>query len=222
MKSELNDVKRRLDIAEKQLVESKEQCIHLTTQNQGLERNVHLAKISKENIEKNRSDDIRMTQRRADQREIELNDAMNSAESRHAQQIMELEELLTSQGTIVAKLREECKHLANKLEHSVHKYRSDNKNLKSSNVQLRGQTERYKERCQSMEEESIQHGELQQKMRDRLRQMDTHAQRSSSQVLELLAKETALLRDRQLLAREVEPRGGKHTCGDRHDIGVIF
>ena len=60
--------------------------------------------------------------------------------------------------------------------------RSDNKNLKSSNVQLRGQTERYKERCQSMEEKSIQHGELQQKMRDRLRQMDTHAQRSSSQV----------------------------------------
>ena len=87
LKGELTDVKRRLDSAEKQLVESKEQCIHLTTQNQGLERDVHLAKISKESIEKNRSDDVRMIQRRSDQREIELNDTINSMESRHGEDI---------------------------------------------------------------------------------------------------------------------------------------
>ena len=52
LKSELNDVRRRLDLAEKQLLEAKEQCINLTTQNQGLEREVHIKFIdlSKENL----------------------------------------------------------------------------------------------------------------------------------------------------------------------------
>ena len=40
LRTELSDVRRRLDKAERELVESKEQCIHLTTNSQALEREV--------------------------------------------------------------------------------------------------------------------------------------------------------------------------------------
>ena len=40
MKTELDDVRRRLNIAERDLVESKEECIQLTNTVQSLERDV--------------------------------------------------------------------------------------------------------------------------------------------------------------------------------------
>ncbi len=42
LRTELNDVRRRLDKAERELIEAKEQCIHLTTNAQALEREVGL------------------------------------------------------------------------------------------------------------------------------------------------------------------------------------
>lgn len=40
LKVEVEDLRRRLFKAEKELVESREECIHLTTNNQALEREV--------------------------------------------------------------------------------------------------------------------------------------------------------------------------------------
>lgn len=42
MEMELEGLKRRLNKAERELVNSKEECIHLTTNTQALEREVHL------------------------------------------------------------------------------------------------------------------------------------------------------------------------------------
>ena len=65
-------------------------------------------------------------------------------------------------------------------------YRRDNKKLKSRNEHLRYQLERAQRRLQELEEQHIQQGHLQEKMRTRIKQMDSHAMNSGTQVSEIL------------------------------------
>ena len=61
-------------------------------------------------------------------------------------------------------------------------FRNDNKKLRNTTVQLRGQLDRAQRRLKELEDQAVQHGQLQGKMRERLKQMDDHAQHGTSQV----------------------------------------
>merc|ERR1711862_1090642 len=116
LKTELTDVRRRLDKAERELVASKEECIHLTTTQQVLEREAHIAKLAKDSIERNRSDDLKLITQRAEQREEELNVLIDILESRHGQTAGELQDMLSTQTELLNKMRSECRHLTKQLE----------------------------------------------------------------------------------------------------------
>ena len=61
-------------------------------------------------------------------------------------------------------------------------FRGDNKKLKARNTQLTQRLETAKGRLNELEDQHSQQGLLQEKMRDRIKQMDEHAQHSSQQV----------------------------------------
>ena len=71
-------------------------------------------------------------------------------------------------------------HETNKLNMFFH--RGDNKHLASANAALKVSLEKARRRVTELERQNIQHGELADKMRQRLRQMDEHAKRGSGQV----------------------------------------
>ena len=67
--------------------------------------------------------------------------------------------------------------------------RSDNKKLKTHNEYLRTRMEKSLRRQRELEECTTQHGQLQDKMRERLKQMDAHAGHNSQQVSDTQAQD---------------------------------
>ena len=65
-------------------------------------------------------------------------------------------------------------------------FRGDNKKLKNQNDQLRTRLDRALTRLRDLEDQHIQHGILQDKMRQRLRQMDEHSGKTTQQVYKYL------------------------------------
>ncbi len=61
-------------------------------------------------------------------------------------------------------------------------FRGGNKNLKTQNDHLKVRVEKLRKRVGELEDTNEQHGILQEKMRQRLRQMDEHGQHTSQQV----------------------------------------
>eukprot|EP00914_Ancora_sagittata_P024382 GHVO01048612.1.p1 GENE.GHVO01048612.1~~GHVO01048612.1.p1 ORF type:complete len:137 (+),score=18.75 GHVO01048612.1:63-413(+) len=59
-------------------------------------------------------------------------------------------------------------------------------------------------------------------MRERIKQMDGHANHASQQILDLLAKESSLMRDRHLLASEVEFLRRQMSAADRKQADKYY
>ncbi|KAL3873813.1 hypothetical protein ACJMK2_036898 [Sinanodonta woodiana] len=204
LNTEIEDLRRRLNKAERDLMNSKEECIHLTTNTQALERELHLAKLARDSIERGRSDDLKAMTQRSQQREEELNSFITDMEDRHSQTVADMDTMLIRQNKLISKLKEECKRQAVLLEKITKKNRHENGHLKHQNEELRQRLERALTRLHDLEEQTEQHTRLQEKMKERVKMMDDHAQHQGTQILELLAKQTSLMRDRQILARELE------------------
>lgn len=85
LQMENDNLQRRLATAEKQLIDSKEKCIELMNRLQELERDVHGAKLAKETLERNRSDDLKSLSLQAERREQELNILLDKMESKNGQ-----------------------------------------------------------------------------------------------------------------------------------------
>lgn len=146
--------------------------------------------------------------------------------SAHA--VGEFEDILSGQANLVQKLRDECRHLASKLEQFQTKYkweqhqsftscsdsflrfsglsvaprvsldfvpnflrkmislmifyRNENRQLKNSVEQLKVRLNKYQKRAGELEDGNKSHAQLHDKMRQRLRLMDEHAQHQAQQV----------------------------------------
>jgi len=62
-------------------------------------------------------------------------------------------------------------------------FRRDNKHLKSQNLQHKTRLDRALRQLRELQDQNTQHGHLQEKMRERLRQLDAHAYKSGQQVM---------------------------------------
>ncbi|XP_005104362.1 serologically defined colon cancer antigen 8 homolog [Aplysia californica] len=203
-KIELDDLRQRLNKAERELVNAKEECIHMTANVQALERELHLAKMARDTVERSRADDLKLLRQRAQDREEQMKAKMEEAEDRHSQSTHEMDTLLLKQNKLIMRLQEECKKQAVHLEKTTKKYRVSNSRLNQSNTELSSRMERMTQRLEELEAESDQHTRLHDKMRERLSTLDTGAQNQAVQMAEALTKYSQACRDRQLLAREVE------------------
>nr|XP_022328885.1 serologically defined colon cancer antigen 8 homolog [Crassostrea virginica] len=204
MEMELEGLKRRLNKAERELVNSKEECIHLTTNTQALERELHLAKLAKESLERSRNEDLKAMTKRAQLREEEFNSYIDDIGDKHERTTQEMDVMLKKQVRLLGKLREECKRQAGQIEKLTKRNRNENGQLRRQNEELRLRLQRTVTRLEDLDNQSDQHSRVHEKMKERLKKMDDHAQEQGQQILDLLAQQSAFLRDRQLLSREVE------------------
>ncbi|XP_055957438.1 serologically defined colon cancer antigen 8 homolog [Patella vulgata] len=203
-KTEIDELRRRLNTAERELVNAKEECIHLTTNTQALERELHLAKLSRHSVEQGRSEDMKAVSKQAKQRENELNSVIAEMEDKNSQVHAEMDTMLNKQNRLILKLRDECRKQATQLDKMTKKHRSEVGKLSRENEEMRLRLERSVARLSTLDDQSDQHAQVHDKMSERLKMMDEHAQHQSQQLIQILAKQTRLMRDRQLLARELD------------------
>lgn len=204
LNSELDDVRRRLTKAERELVNSKEECIHLTSHTQALERELHLAKLARDSVERGRSEDLKAVAKRSQAREDELKTFITDLEEQHSHTTSEMDTMLAKQNKLIGKLKAECRKQAAQLEVLLKKNRSENGKLRRHNEELRNRLQRATCGLQDLEDQVEQHSRVQEKMTERLKMMDDHAQHQGTQVMELITRQSSLLKDRAILARELE------------------
>ncbi|KAK3094095.1 hypothetical protein FSP39_024078 [Pinctada imbricata] len=221
-KLEVEDLSRRLKKAERELLNSKEECIHLTTNNQALERELHLAKLARDSVERGRNEDLKAMTKRCQNREEELNSFIEDIEDKHGQTRSEMDTMLKKQNRLIGKLRDECKRQAGQIEKLTKRNRNECGQLRKQNEELRMRLERAVARLNDLDNQADQHGRVHEKMKERLKMMDDHAQHQSQQILDLLARLSALTRDRQLLSREVEFLRKQITRTEEEDLQRFF
>ncbi|XP_061482095.1 serologically defined colon cancer antigen 8 [Rhineura floridana] len=204
LQAELNESKQRLEQALQDTARAKDDCLKLTELLGKAEHQLHLTRIEKENIQHSFSNEAKTRALQAQQREQELTQKMQQMETQHDKTVNELDSLLSSQNTLLSKLKEECCTLAKKLEHITEKNRSEVSQLSQENEYVHDRLEKMLKRNDELEEQCIQHGRMHEKMKQRLHQLDKHCQTTAQQLVELLNKQNELYKERQMLTEEVE------------------
>uniref|UniRef100_A0A674ITJ0 Serologically defined colon cancer antigen 8 n=1 Tax=Terrapene triunguis TaxID=2587831 RepID=A0A674ITJ0_9SAUR len=201
---ELNENKLRLEQAQQDAARAKDECLKLTELLGKSEHQLHLTRLKKESIQHSFSNEAKTRALQAEQREQELTQKMQQMEAQHDKTVNDLDSLLTSQNTFIAKLKEECCMLARKLEHVTEKNRSEVSQLSQENEYVHDRLEKMQKRNDELEEQCIQHGRMHERMKLRLHQLDKHCQTTAQQLVELLNKQNQLFRERQMLTEEVQ------------------
>ncbi|NWX89394.1 SDCG8 protein, partial [Nothoprocta pentlandii] len=201
---ELHGNKQRLEQAQQDMTGAREECLKLTELLSKSEHQLHLTRLEKESIQHSISNEAKARALQAQQREQELTQKMQQMEAQHEKTVNELDSLLTSHNTFVAKLKEECCMLAKKLEQISEKYRSEVNQLSQEKEYLHGRLEKMQKRNDELEQQCIQHGRMHERMKSRLTQLDKHCQATAQQLVELLNKQNQLFKEKQLLTEEVQ------------------
>ncbi|XP_075352131.1 serologically defined colon cancer antigen 8 isoform X2 [Mycteria americana] len=201
---ELNGNKQRLEQAQQDVTGAREECLKLTELLSKSDHQLHLTRLEKESIQQSISNEAKARALQAQQREQELTQKMQQMEAQHEKTVNELDSLLTSQNTFIAKLKEECCMLARKLEQMSEKYRSEVNQLSQEKEYLHGRLEKMQKRNDELDQQCIQHGIMHERMKSRLQQLDKHCQATAQQLVELLNKQNQLFKEKQLLTEEVQ------------------
>ncbi|XP_040522462.1 serologically defined colon cancer antigen 8 isoform X4 [Gallus gallus] len=201
---ELNGNKQRLEQAQQDVAGAREDCLKLTELLSKSEHQLHLTRLEKESIQRSISNEAKARALQAQQREQELTQKMQQMEAQHEKTVNELDSLLTSQKTFIAKLKKECCLLASKLEEMTEKYRSKVNQLSQEKEYLHGRLEKMQKRNDELDQQCIQHGRMHERMKSRLHQLDKHCQTTAQQLVELLNKQNQLFKEKQLLTEEVQ------------------
>ncbi|XP_043914257.1 serologically defined colon cancer antigen 8 [Protopterus annectens] len=200
---EMSEAKRRLECAQQDAAKAKDECLRLTELLGKSEHQLHLTRLEKESVVRSHSDDVKALALQAQHGQQELTQKIQQMESQHDKAVNELDLLITSQNALINKLKEECQVLAEKMETITEKNRSEIDHLSQENEHLMERLEKLQERNDEMTEQCIQHGRMHERMKQRLHQLDKHCQTSAQQIVELLNKQNQLLKEKQMLAKEV-------------------
>ncbi|GCB63114.1 hypothetical protein scyTo_0007339 [Scyliorhinus torazame] len=161
-------------------------------------------RMEKDSLLRSHSDDVKALAFQSQQREQELTERIQQMEAQHDKTVNELEILLSSQNTLINKLKTECHNLNQKLQKITEKNRSEIGQLCQDKEYLQERIEKLQARNDEMENQCIQHGTMHERMKQRLQQLDQHSQASAKQVLELLQRQNELLKERQTLLEKVQ------------------
>nr|XP_057915272.1 serologically defined colon cancer antigen 8 homolog [Doryrhamphus excisus] len=196
LSSELVGCRQRLEAVQKDGSQWQAEALSLAEQLANAQRQLHLTREEKETAEKAQEDKMARAARAWRDRESELAALLKQTEMQHLQRVDELDELLSSQNSLIKKLKEECLTLAATLEQLTGNRRREVEQLAVEKLYLEDTVKSLRARCSDMEEQCVQHGRLHQCMKNRLQQLDRHCQSSAQQVCELLAKQSRLMQDR--------------------------
>uniref|UniRef100_A0A7N4P392 Serologically defined colon cancer antigen 8 n=1 Tax=Sarcophilus harrisii TaxID=9305 RepID=A0A7N4P392_SARHA len=234
LKLELNESKQRIEQAQQDGARARDECIKLTELLGKTEHQLYLSRLEKESIQQSFSSTAKAQALQAQQREQELTQKMQQMEAQHEKAENERFSLLSSQNTFMAKLKEECRLLAQKLEEITDKSRCEVSQLNDENKYMTDKLEKLQKRNNELEDQCIQHGKIHDRMKlrpeetetgarserwpasppnyhmsldsatTRLNQLDRHCQSTAQQLVLLLKKQNELFMERQTLTEEVQ------------------
>ncbi|XP_021932237.1 serologically defined colon cancer antigen 8 homolog isoform X3 [Zootermopsis nevadensis] len=133
LQAEVAALRQRLDRADADLMHSRRENLRLTEQVASLEREVNLAKITKENADRGSLSPLKQ---KTGQREKELTAMIMDMEAKHVHNVAELEGMIQSQNQVMEKLKDECHSLTEKLEESSNRHKRERACLREDNAML--------------------------------------------------------------------------------------
>ncbi|XP_048865182.1 serologically defined colon cancer antigen 8 homolog isoform X2 [Brienomyrus brachyistius] len=201
--AELSGCRQRLEAAQRAAGVARAEALGLTERLGRVRHQLHLTRKEKEMAERDRNEEVVALTSRVEECKRELMQRLCEVEEDHQRSVGELESLLSSQNSLIGRLREECHGLGAQLEEVTESSRVEVQHLSQENQHLQDSVEKLRGRCQEMEEQCVQHGRMHQRMKQRLQQLDQHSQASAQQVLELLNRQNQLMQERQALSEEM-------------------
>ncbi|XP_070696606.1 serologically defined colon cancer antigen 8 homolog [Pempheris klunzingeri] len=204
LNSELVGCRQHLEAVQKDGSQWQAEALSLAEQLANAQRQLHLTRQDRESAERAHEEEMATVTISARDRERELAVLLEQTEAEHQQRVGELDGLLSSQNSLIRKLKEECCSLGVKLEELTENSRSEIEVLSLEKRHLEETVKSLRARCYDMEEQCVQHGRMHQRMKDRLQQLDRHCQSSAQQVCELLAKQNQLMQERNTLDEEMQ------------------
>ncbi|XP_075452949.1 serologically defined colon cancer antigen 8 isoform X2 [Ascaphus truei] len=165
---QLIENKQRMEQAQQDATRAKDECLRLTELLGKSEHQLHLARLKKDVIQHSLSSEIRSVACQAQQWEQELKQKMQQMEAQHDQTVDEMDSLMTSQNTLISKLKKECHILAKQLGHITEKNRSEIQHLIQENVYVHNRSEKHEKRQDELEAQCIQHGTMHKRMKTSL------------------------------------------------------
>ncbi|XP_041865753.1 serologically defined colon cancer antigen 8 homolog isoform X2 [Melanotaenia boesemani] len=203
LSSELVGCRQHLEVVQKDLSQWQGEALSLTEQLANAQRQLHLTRRDKECAERVHAEEMASVTASARETEKELVAMLQQREAQHLERIGEADKLLSSQNSLIKKLKEECCRLVTDLEYMATSKRRKVEQLTLEKQYLEETVKRLRARCTNLEEQCVQHGHMHQRMKDRLQQLDRYCQNSAEQTCELLAKQNQLMEERRTLTEEV-------------------
>ncbi|XP_076599350.1 serologically defined colon cancer antigen 8 homolog [Chaetodon auriga] len=204
LSSELVGCRQHLEAVQKDGSQWQAEALSLAEQLANAQRQLHLTRQDRESAERAHEEEMASVTLSAQERERALAVLLERTEAQHLQRVGELDGLLSSQNSLIRKLKDECCALGVKLEQLTENSRSEMEQLALEKQHLEETVKSLRARCSDMEEQCVQHGRMHQRMKDRLQQLDRHCQSSAQQVCELLAKQNQLMQERNTLTEEMQ------------------
>ncbi|XP_033956362.1 serologically defined colon cancer antigen 8 homolog isoform X2 [Pseudochaenichthys georgianus] len=204
LSSELVGCRQHLEAVQKDGSQWQAEALSLAEQLANAQRQVHLTRQHRESAERAHEEELASTTLKARDRERELSVLLEQTEAEHQQRVGELDGLLSSQNSLIRKLKDECYSLGVKLEELTENSRGDLEQLALEKQHLEESVKSLRARCAGLEDQCVQHGRMHQRMKHRLQQLDRHCQSSAQQVCELLAKQNQLMQERNTLTEEMQ------------------
>lgn len=202
--AEVRNLRSQVASLEREIVNHREENIGHTRKIQGLQRELSLCSADKNKLETICMDNMQILDKKFKQQETELNGAIHDLEVKHTTTKTELENMLSEQTALTAKLKLECQTLLQQLEQSTYKHRNGKKLAQTQIHELTERLQTEKKIRQMAETQNKEHGKILSQMTGRLKGMDEHASQSAQQICELLNSQNKLLQERMVLNRELD------------------
>ncbi|XP_075906954.1 serologically defined colon cancer antigen 8 homolog isoform X1 [Nelusetta ayraudi] len=188
LSSELVGCRQRLEAVQKDGSQWQAEALSLAEQLANAQRQLHLTsscparlgpvqfrpahqlyhtRQSSQSAERAHQEEVASLSLSAQERQRELTELLQQTEEQQRQRVSELEVLLSSQNSLIRKLRDECGGLGLQLEEVTHSCRSELQLLALEKQQLEEATAALRARCSDMEGQCVQHGRLHQRMKTR-------------------------------------------------------
>ncbi|XP_061545677.1 serologically defined colon cancer antigen 8 homolog isoform X1 [Phycodurus eques] len=193
LSSELVGCRQRLEAVQRDGGQWQAEALSLAEQLASAQRQLHLTREDSETAARAHEDKMACAARAWHDRESEMAVLLQQMEAQHLQRAGELDVLLSSQNSLIKKLKEECLTLGATLEELSGNKRREVEQLAVVNQHLQDTVKSMRARCFDMEKQCVQHGRMHHTMKNRLQQLDRHCQSSAQQVCELLAKQNHMM-----------------------------
>ncbi|XP_022619562.1 serologically defined colon cancer antigen 8 isoform X3 [Seriola dumerili] len=171
LSSELVGCRQHLEAVQKDGSQWQAEALSLAEQLANAQRQLHLTRQDRESAERAHEEEMTSATLSARERERELTALLEQTEAQHQQRVGELDGLLSSQNSLIRKLKEECCKLAAKLEELTENSRSELEQVALEKQHLEETVKSLRARCSDMEEQCVQHGRMHQRMKDRVQQL---------------------------------------------------